>query len=83
MKSYVDMLKLNISLTLLEPLMALPRTFLVFLFDCRAEKWAQCIREYGAEEDIWAKKKRGNRAVEKTYITRSFIIFTPHQMLFR
>jgi phage-related protein len=43
---------------------------------------AEDVQKQGTEEDTWASEGRNNRSGED-YITRSFMICTPHQILFR
>jgi len=40
------------------------------------------VGEYGVEEDIWDSEEWRNRGVGEVYIMRSFMIGTPHQILF-
>jgi hypothetical protein len=43
--------------------------------------YVDSVREKGAEEDYWAKERQGNGSGGDS-ITRSFLIYTPHQLLF-
>ena len=42
---------------------------------------AESARELGAEEGIWDQEGRGNGSGED-YVTRSFMLWSPHQILF-
>ena len=49
----------------------------------RWDQQAEGAREYGAEEDVWAKEGCGKRGVQKTTLMRNLMIYTAHQILFK